>query len=57
MNDFELRTLVRQEPYPSLKVVHVLQIRRKTMLDAVDSWTDWQDGPVVKERSEQCPRY
>jgi hypothetical protein len=53
MNDFELRTLVRQEPYPSLKVVHVLQIRRKTMLDAVDSWTDWQDVPVVKERSEQ----
>ena len=53
MNEIELRVLERREPYPSLKDVRVLQFRRKTMLDAVDGWTEWQDVPVVKERSEQ----
>lgn len=54
MNDFELRIVERREPYPSLKDVQVLQFRRKTMLDVVDSWTEWQDVPVVKEKAAEA---
>ena len=53
MNDIELRIVERREPYPSLKDVQVLQFRRKTMLDVVDSWAEWQDVPVVKEKAAE----